>query len=99
MISLIGAFCAGRSTRTENDEVLDWIKDALHFAWCVMLFTLLSVETNDLFRLKLANLPATTQGEALRVEETLLHYTRLITFPVVWALCSIALAWGGITGR
>ncbi|TSA24792.1 DUF2339 domain-containing protein [bacterium] len=94
-----GAFCAGRSQRAENDEVLDWIKDTLHFGWCVMLFLLLSVETNDLFRLKLANLAASTPGQTLRVEEALLQYSRLMTFPVVWGLCSTALAWGSIRRR
>ncbi|MDP2885660.1 MAG: DUF2339 domain-containing protein [Ignavibacteria bacterium] len=91
-----GAFCAGRSAGTENDETLDWIKDTLHFGWCVMLFILVSVETNDWFRLKLGNLPVAAAGQSLRVEDAFLHYTRLMTFPVVWGLCSTVLAWGSI---
>jgi uncharacterized membrane protein len=83
-----GAWFMTRLRGSENDETADWTKDALHFAWCAMLFALITVETNDYFRLQSLD----QQSVVLNT----IGYTRLMTFPVVWILCSAFLLWLGI---
>jgi uncharacterized membrane protein len=84
----MSAWFTTRFRASEYDETADWMKDALHFAWCAVLFTLLTVETNDYFRL-----------QGLDQQSTMLDmiaYTRLMTLPVIWVLCSAFILWLGI---
>ena len=84
----VGAWLMTRLRSPEKDETADWTRDALHFAWCAMLFALLTVEANDYFRL-----------QDLEQQPTMLNmigYSRLMTLPVIWILCSAFLLWLGI---
>jgi uncharacterized membrane protein len=76
----IGAWLTTTLRSSEIDETADWTKDALHFAWCAMFFALLTVETNDYFRLQSLDQRSTVLD--------MIAYTRLMTLPVVWILCS-----------
>ena len=76
----IGAWLMTVLRSSEIDETADWTKDALHFAWCAMFFALLTVETNDYFRLQGLDQQSTVLD--------MIAYTRLMTLPVVWILCS-----------
>jgi uncharacterized membrane protein len=87
----IGAWLTTKLRGPENDETADWTKDALHFSWCAMLFALLTVETNDYFRLQGLD----QQASVLDI----IGYTRLMTLPVVWIFCSGFLLWLGIRAK
>ncbi|MCX6143302.1 MAG: DUF2339 domain-containing protein [Ignavibacteriales bacterium] len=76
----IGAWLTTILRWSETDETADWTKDALQFAWCAMLFALLTIETNDYFRLQ--------SLDQQSVVLDMIGYTRLMTLPVVWILCS-----------
>ena len=84
----VGAWFMTKFRTPQNDETADWAKDALHFAWCVMLFALITVETNDYFRLQSLD----QQSVVLDA----IGYTRLMTLPVIWILCSAFLLWLGL---
>ena len=84
----IGAWFITRFRSPESDATADWTKDALHFAWCAMLFALLTVEANDYFRLQ--------SLDQQSVVLDMIGYTRLMTLPVIWILCSAFLLWLGI---
>lgn len=84
----IGAWFTTRFSPSENDSTADWTKDALHFTWCAMFFALLTIEANDYFRLQSLDQRSTVLD--------MIGYTRLMTLPVIWILCSAFLLWLGI---
>ncbi len=84
----IGAWIMTRFRSPGSDETADWTKDALHFAWCAMFFALLTVETNDYFRLQSLDQQSTVLD--------MIGYAQLMTLPVIWILCSAFLLWLGI---
>lgn len=81
----LGAWFMTRFSGGEKSEAVDWTKDALNFAWCGILFILLTVETNDYFRWRMLD-------QSFQNLEAL-SFTRLLTLPVVWVLCSLSLTW------
>jgi uncharacterized membrane protein len=84
----IGALVVGRFRSSETDAIADWTMDTLHFAWCTTLFALLSVEANDYFRFQGLDQPAATLD--------VISYTRVMTLPAIWILCSAFLLWLGM---
>ena len=84
----IGAWFMTRFRAPGSDETVDGTRDVLHFAWCTVLFALLTVEANDYFRLQ-----SLDQQSAI---VDMISYTRLMTLPVIWILCSAFLLWLGI---
>ena len=86
-----GAWLVSRFPAPEKDEVIGWTKDALHFAWCAMLFLLLTVETNDYFRFNGLDQSSSVLDA--------LTFTRLMTLPVIWILCSAFLTWLAIRAK
>jgi uncharacterized membrane protein len=79
-----GAFALDRSpaARTRN------VSDILHAAWCLILFLLVSAETNDFFRFKMVDQPAIIWPR--------LEYFRVMTYGVVWITLSLPLVWVGL---
>lgn len=73
------AFSYGRSARLEKNPV---ILELLHYAWCALVFILITVETNDYY------------GRAAYFAGTDDHvrFMRLMMLPAVWTLCSLPLA-------
>jgi len=83
-----GAWLMGKSTDVQKEGSLEWMKDALHFAWCAFLFILLTVETSDYFRWKMLD-------PSIRAQESL-PFARLMALSVVWAAYSAPLVWLGL---
>jgi uncharacterized membrane protein len=79
-----GAFVLDRSSaaRTKN------VSDVLHAAWCLILFLLVSAETNDFFRFTMLDQPAIIWPR--------LEYFRVMTYGVVWTTFSLPLVWVGL---
>jgi len=75
---------------TEEKRQRD-IANALHYAWGILLFLLLTAETNDLFRLKRVGQPEEVLAQ--------LSYFKLMTFGVVWIAYSVPLVWFGLKRR
>jgi uncharacterized membrane protein len=60
---------------------------ALHYGWCLVLFILLTVETNDLYRLWMSS-PSDLGAETLA-------WHRYLIEAIVWAAFGVAAAWIG----
>ena len=61
---------------------------ALHYGWSLVLFVLLTVETNDLYRLWMSSASG-TGGDALA-------WQRYLVEAIVWAAFGLAVAWTGL---
>jgi uncharacterized membrane protein len=79
-----GAFTVDRSAGQRNKNV----SNALHGAWCFILFLLASAETNDFFRLRMLDQP-----NIIRIRH---EFFRLMTYAVVWITLSLPVAWVGL---
>jgi uncharacterized membrane protein len=75
---------------TEEKRQRDFA-NALHYAWGILLFLLLTAETNDLFRLKQIGQPEDVLAQ--------LSYFKLMTFSIVWIAYSVPLVWMGLRKR
>lgn len=77
-------------TRFFRDQTKQRTRDLsamLHVAWSVLLLGLLTVETNDVFRLLLGSVPFDQMAY--------LRYMRSLTIGVLWMAFSLPLIWGG----
>lgn len=88
--SILAAALGGGAVLFHRSDILgrSTIRAWLHFGWCFVLFTLVTVETNDYFRRLLLN----TRDET----EVGLLYMRLLTLVVVWVVYSFPLVWTGL---
>ncbi|HEY0735931.1 MAG TPA: DUF2339 domain-containing protein [Herpetosiphonaceae bacterium] len=78
------------STRLFRDQTQQSNRDlsaSLHLAWSVLLLGLLTVETNDVFRLLLNSAPFDQVAH--------LRYMRWLAIGVLWMAFSLPLIWGG----
>jgi hypothetical protein len=66
----------------------EFIRTALHYGWCLLLFVFCTVETNDYFRMLMNNMA----GEKILT----LEFTRLLTFSAVWTVYSLLLVGLGL---
>ncbi|MCG3120363.1 MAG: hypothetical protein ALAOOOJD_03026 [bacterium] len=69
------------------------VKMALHAAWGILLFVLLTIEVNDYFRQQLA---AVTGGSETA---TSLKYNRFLMWAAIWTIYSLPLVWLGLRAR
>jgi len=69
----------------------DLFKTVLLGTWAVLIFILLTVESNDFFRQAMLN----AAGE----REVSLKYSRFMTWSIIWALYSLPLVWLGLRHR
>jgi uncharacterized membrane protein len=74
--------------RQTEDPNLRTIQAALHVGWCVVVFTLITVETNDLY----TSLLLTARGSAAES----LSFLRFMILPAVWGVYSLPLILGGV---
>jgi len=85
-VVLAASVCASvylvRKARRSDSTVLT---EALHYGWILLLFTLLTVETNDLFR-------SWTINASDQQQETF-AFTRFLVMAVVWSLYALVLVW------
>ncbi len=85
-VFLAASVCASvylvRKARLSDSTVLT---ETLHYGWILLLFTLLTVETNDLFR-SWMNGASDHQQEALA-------FTRWMVMALVWSLYALVLVW------
>jgi uncharacterized membrane protein len=66
------------------------VTSLLQWAWCILLFTVCTAETNDLFRQRMIRSPG-AQSE--------LYFNEFITLAIVWLIYSLPLAWYGLKRR
>jgi uncharacterized membrane protein len=86
---LAGSLVISASTRNQwKEEKQQRISAGLHYAWILVVFALLTIETNDYFRFK-----ALSRGEN---EKALLEFVRLMAFGVVWIVYSLPLVSVGL---
>ncbi len=69
------------------DKSGDLFQAALTGVWVVLIFILLTVESNDFFRQAMLN--------AIGEREITLNYNRFLTWAVLWAFYSLPLTWLG----
>jgi hypothetical protein len=81
----LGGWLMSKSSTETSGDALDWIRDTLNFTWCVLLFTLLTVEANDYFQWKMI-------GQQLHIQEVLAFY-RLMTLSVLWTAGAVLIGW------
>jgi uncharacterized membrane protein len=62
-----------------------------HTAWCISLFTLLTVETNDFFQWKIMNQPLES------IEH--LQFLRPLVLALIWSALSLPLIWIALKGK
>ena len=74
--------------RLDDERVSRPICAVLHYSWCAVLFTALTVETTDYFRKLIVHKP-------YELVETYEFY-RYIALALVWIAYSLALVWGGL---
>ncbi len=94
LVAIIAGLAAHLLVLRGEREDLEWIgpvRAVLHYAWCALAFLLCSVETNDLFRRLLANATGPDQAR--------LAFSHFMTFPAVWLVYSLPLAWVGLRKR
>lgn len=87
-LTVVLALAAGtRFFRDQTQRSNRDLSTILHGAWSVLLLGLLTVETNDVFRLLLIGAPLDQMAQ--------LRYMRSLTIGVVWMAFSLPLIWGG----
>jgi uncharacterized membrane protein len=59
-----------------------------HPAWCIALFVLFTVETNDFFRWKMATQPVEILEQ--------LGFTRILVLAIIWGVLSLPMVWIGL---
>jgi uncharacterized membrane protein len=59
-----------------------------HPAWCITLFVLFTVETNDLFRWKMAVQPVEILEQ--------LRFARILILAIIWGVLSLPIVWIGL---
>lgn len=74
-----------------TDPNTNLVKIILLGTWAVLIFILLTVESNDFFRQAMLN----TTGE----RQAGLKYNRFMTWSIIWALYSLPLLWLGLRHR
>lgn len=79
-----GAFITDRTASARDRQ----ISNALHGFCCLILFLLVTAETNDFFRFKMLDQPGEIQSR--------LSFFRLMTYAVVWITLSLPLVWSGL---
>lgn len=80
----LGTIFALRWKDEKGHNISTW----LHYAWIVVMFVLLTVETNDYSRFRTLN--------GSWEEKALGDYTRLTLFGAIWMLYSLPLVWFGL---
>lgn len=85
---LAGALGFGGFTIDRSGLRKERISNALNFAWCAVLFLLVTAETYDFFRLKMLGQPGEIQER--------LAFFRMMTFGVVWITVSLPLVLAGV---
>ncbi len=83
----VGAFSIDRTASDANRQT----SNVLHAFWCLVLFLLAIVETNDAFRFRMLN-----QSELAAAQ---LSFFRIMTFAVVSISLSIPILWAGMKQR
>ena len=73
------------------DPNTNLVKTILLGTWAVLIFILLTVESNDFFRQAMLN--------AIGEREVSLKYSRFMTWSIIWALYSLPLVWLGLRHR
>lgn len=81
-------FTAARFMKTIEHKQSGLLQICLHYAWCVLLFILFTVETNDIF----AKLMLNTAGQAQAHLSSILGYT----FATVWAFFALPVTLAGL---
>lgn len=81
-------FTAARFMKTIEHKQTGLLQICLHYAWCVLLFILFTVETNDIF----AKLMLNTAGQAQAHLSSILGYT----FATVWAFFALPVTLAGM---
>lgn len=81
-------FAAARFMKTIEHRQSQIVQISLHYAWCVLLFILFTVETNDIF----AKLMLNTAGQAQAHLSSILGYT----FATVWAFFALPVTLAGM---
>jgi uncharacterized membrane protein len=81
-----GVAITGAIFRQSDSEFAEWA-NALDYAWIAILFTILTIETNDYFRRAIFLSPKS----ALSADEV-----REMVFALVWGIYSLPLVWCGI---
>jgi len=71
-----------------NEKNGEFIRTALQYTWCILLFVFCTVETNDYFHKLMSN---PVGGEILNLE-----FTHLMMFSAVWMIYSLLLVWLGL---
>ncbi len=85
--SELGAILLNRTA----DPNANLLRTVLRGAWAVLIFILLTVESNDIFRQAMLN----AAGE----REASLRYNRFMTWSIIWAFYSLPLVWLGLRQR
>jgi uncharacterized membrane protein len=73
--------------RFQSSKWIGGVTSAILWAWCILLFTLLTAETVDYFRLRIIREP--------RMLGTL-AFTKYLTLAIVWIAYSLPLVWYGL---
>ncbi len=71
-----------------DEESRRMIRPILHGGWCIVLFTLLTVECNDYFRQRIMDKTGDTYHG--------LYFVRFMTWTVIWLFYSLPLVWFGL---
>jgi uncharacterized membrane protein len=87
-ILTITLFVSALLLNRQDKDVEEWIRRTLHALWCILLFVLCTVETNDYFR----SLMLGATGRA----SVSLEFTRLMLLPTIWIGYSLLLVWFGL---
>jgi uncharacterized membrane protein len=71
-----------------DEKSRDFFLPVLNGGWCIVLFTLLTVECNDYFRQRIMN--------EVRDVASILRFTRFMTWTAIWLFYSLPLIWFGL---
>jgi uncharacterized membrane protein len=83
-LSAAGAFIL----RSSDQKAVRLARAALNYAWCLLLFVLVTVETDDLY-IHLGHGPTGDQSAGLEYRHQLIR-------AMIWMFCSLPLVWYGI---
>jgi uncharacterized membrane protein len=73
--------------RFQSSKWIGEVTSAILWAWCILLFTLLTAETVDYFRLRIIREPRMLGA---------LAFTKYLTLAIVWIAYSLPLVWYGL---
>jgi uncharacterized membrane protein len=77
--------------RKLHDKYAERIWTSLHYGWCGVVFVLLTVETDDVFRRAMDGVSGDTS--------TFIGFSRFLALAGVWTLLALPLAWFGLRRR